>query len=259
MGNFIKIDRKMLKWEWYKNEHTKNVFLHCLLKAYWKDTKIEGKTISRGSFVSSIGNMAEELSLTPMEVRTALKHLKSTNEVTSKGTNRNTVFTVTNYDLYQSKEQAEQQTSNKQITIKQQTNNKPLTTNEEYKEDNNINKEKKEDNTKCLEKILQSYQMSDELKNAIIEWVEYKISKKEQYTDLGLEKFIKMTIDEAKKNGELAVIDLINVSISNNYKGIVWESLEKIKNNSKSKRNDKFNNFENRRYDMKNLEKQLLN
>ena len=158
-GNFIKIDRKMLKWEWYKNEHTKNVFLHCLLKAYWKDTKIEGKTIPRGSFVSSIGNIAEELSLTPMEVRTALKHLKSTNELTSKGTNRNTVFTVTNYDLYQSKEQTEQQTDNKQITNKQQTDNeqitskeqtinKPLTTNEEYKEDKNIKNEEEREESK---------------------------------------------------------------------------------------------------------------
>lgn len=164
-GNFIKIDRKMLEWEWYKNEHTKNVFLHCLLKAHWKDTKIEGKTIPRGSFVSSIGNIAEELSLTPMEVRTALKHLKSTNELTSKGTNRNTVFTVTNYDLYQSKEQAEQQTDNKrttneqqtdneQITSKEQTINKPLTTNEEYKEDKNIkNEEEREECKECKKEI----------------------------------------------------------------------------------------------------------
>lgn len=176
----------MLKWEWYKNEHTKNVFLHCLLKAHWKDTKIEGKTIPRGSFVSSIGNIAEELSLTPMEVRTALKHLKSTNELTSKGTNRNTVFTVTNYDLYQSKEQAEQQTDNKrttneqqtdneQITSKEQTINKPLTTNEEYKEDKNIKneeerKEFKEDKKQIEDKQKKKeqtvYYPNDELLNS---------------------------------------------------------------------------------------------
>lgn len=161
MFGFIKIDRKILEWQWYKKEHTKNVFIHCLLKAYWKDTKIEGKIIPRGSFVSSIDNMAKDLGLTTAEVRTALKHLKLTNEITSKGTNRNTVFTVTNYDLYQAKEQTEQQTDNKQITNKQQTNseqktnkqqtiNEQLTTNEEHKEDNNINnkeehKEEKKD------------------------------------------------------------------------------------------------------------------
>lgn len=163
MSDWIKLDRKILKWEWYKNEHTKNVFLHCLLKAYWKDTKIEGKTIPRGSFVSSIGNIADELALTPMEVRTALKHLKLTNEITSKGTNRNTVFTVTNYELYQAKEQAEQQTDNKQITSKEQTDNEkvtnkeqtinePLTTNEEYKEDKNIKNDEEDKESKNKKK-----------------------------------------------------------------------------------------------------------
>lgn len=183
MSDWIKLDRKILKWEWYKNEHTKNVFLHCLLKAYWKDTKIEGKTIPRGSFVSSVGNIADELSLTPMEVRTALKHLKLTNEITSKGTNRNTVFTVTNYDFYQSKEQSEQQTDNKQITNKQQTDseqttnkeqtiNKLLTTNEEYKEDNNAKNEeeckedKKEMGGKPKKKEPTVYYPNDEFLNS---------------------------------------------------------------------------------------------
>lgn len=149
MGNFIKIDRKILEWEWYRNEHTKNVFLHCLLKANWKDTKIEGKIIPRGAFISSVGKIAEELELTTAEVRTALKHLNLTNEITSKGTNRNTVFTVTNYDLYQASEQAEQQTDDKQITNKEQADNEqtankkqtiniPLATNEEYKEDKEL-------------------------------------------------------------------------------------------------------------------------
>lgn len=169
-GNFIKIDRKMLNWEWYKNEHTKNVFLHCLLKAYWKDTKIEGKTIPRGSFVSSIGNISEELSLTPMEVRTALKHLKLTNEITSKGTNRNTVFTVTNYDLYQSKEQSEQQTNNKQITNKEQTINKQLTTNEEYKEYKNIKND--EEREECKKEKKDTYLQE---RKQIIEYLNQKI------------------------------------------------------------------------------------
>lgn len=145
MEGFVKLDRGLLEWEWYKNEHTKSVFIHCLLKAYWKDTKIEGILIPRGSFISSNKKLSDELGLTLQEVRTAIKHLKSTNELTSKGSNKNTVFTVVNYDLYQSKEQAEQQTSNKQVTNEQQTNNKQstgkkqtnnnqITTNEEYKE-----------------------------------------------------------------------------------------------------------------------------
>lgn len=214
MGNFIKIDRKMLKWEWYKNEHTKNVFLHCLLKAYWKDTKIEGKTIPRGSFVSSIGNIAEELALTPMEVRTALKHLKLTNEVTSKGTNRNTVFTVTNYDLYQSKEQAEQQTDNKQITNKQQTDNeqitskertinKPLTTNEEYKDDKNIKNEEEREESKNEKK---DTHLSE--RKQIIEYLNQKLGTRYRHGSDINKKYINARLNEGYTVGDFyEVID----------------------------------------------------
>ena len=72
-----------------------------LLKANWKDGKFEGKVIPRGSFVSSIGNLAKETSLTPDEIRTALKHLISTKEITKQGYSKFTVFTVNNYDCYQ--------------------------------------------------------------------------------------------------------------------------------------------------------------
>ncbi len=195
-NSYIKLNRKIMQWEWYKNEHTKNVFIHCLLKAYWKDTKIEGKIIPRGSFVSSVGKIAEELSLTPMEVRTALKHLNLTNEITSKGTNRNTVFKVTNYDLYQADEQAEQQTDNKQITNKeranneqitneQQTINKPLTANEEYKEDKNIKNNK---NTMCKSDYENLF---DEL------WKLYPSKKgKGQVSDAAKKRLLKVGRDE---------------------------------------------------------------
>lgn len=201
-GNFIKIDRKMLNWEWYKNEHTKNVFLHCLLKAYWKDAKIEGKIIPRGSFVSSIGNIAEELALTPAEVRTALKHLKLTNEITSRGTNRNTIFTVTKYDLYQSKEQAEQQTDNKQITNKEQSDNeqitnkeqtinKPLTTNEEYKEDKNIKNEEEIEESKNEKK---DTHLSE--RKQIIEYLNQKLGTRYRHGSDINKKYINARLNE---------------------------------------------------------------
>ena len=134
-GNYIKISRKMLEWEWYKNINTKVVFLHMLLKAYWKDTKVEGKVIPRGSFVSSIKNLSFETALTENEIRTAIKHLILTGEITSKGTNKNTVFTVNNYDLYQSINEQK----NIPETNESQTINKPLTTYKEYKEIKEVN------------------------------------------------------------------------------------------------------------------------
>lgn len=80
-------------------------YLPCIysyaLKAYWKDKKIEGTVIPRGSFPSSYGRLAEETQLTVDEVRTAVKHLISTKEITKHATSKYTVFTVNNYDAYQ--------------------------------------------------------------------------------------------------------------------------------------------------------------
>ena len=137
MGNYIKIDRKILEWEWYKNQHTKTVFLHCLLKAYCKDTKFEGKTIPRGSFVTSIKHLSEELDLTADEIKTALKHLTKTGELTKQATNKYTVITVSNYESYQ--EVTKQMPNEYQTDAEQMQNNsksiaKLLPTYEEYKE-----------------------------------------------------------------------------------------------------------------------------
>lgn len=99
--DYIKLDRKLMNWEWYGNINTCRLFIHMLLKANWKDGKFEGKVIPRGSFVSSLPKLAEETQLTVREVRTAISHLKSTREVTCKTCSKYTVFTVNNYCYYQ--------------------------------------------------------------------------------------------------------------------------------------------------------------
>lgn len=98
---FIKLYRNLLNWEWYSDINTCRLFIHMLLRANWKDGNFRGTTVPRGSFVSSIGKLAEETQLTPDEVRTAIKHLMQTHEVTKQSYSKYTVFTVKNYDAYQ--------------------------------------------------------------------------------------------------------------------------------------------------------------
>lgn len=101
-----------------------------LLKANWKDGNFKGTTVPRGSFVSSIGKLSSETGLTEREIRTAISHLKKTGEVTSKTTNKFTVFTVVKYDLYQTSDK--QNVSQK--TDKRQSNDILTPTIEEKKE-----------------------------------------------------------------------------------------------------------------------------
>jgi len=91
-----------------------------LLKANWKDGKFRGTTVPRGSFVSSISRLAEETRLTNDEIRTAISHLIETNEITKQSTNKYTVFTIVNYNLYQDtpKQEHMEDTSNTQAITK---------------------------------------------------------------------------------------------------------------------------------------------
>lgn len=98
---YIKISRKILEWEWYDDMNTKSLFLHLLLKATYKDKRYMGEIIPRGSYASSIRNLADETGMSVQNIRTSLKRLEVTQEVTRFQHGKFTVFTVNNYDKYQ--------------------------------------------------------------------------------------------------------------------------------------------------------------
>lgn len=122
-NEFIKIYRKMLNWEWYTDVNTTKLFLHCLLKANWKAGRWHGYKYERGQFITSLPSLAKETGLTVMQVRTALKHLKLTGEITDWHDHRIRIITVVCYDEYQ---QVNRQ-NNRLVTDSQQTANRPLT------------------------------------------------------------------------------------------------------------------------------------
>jgi hypothetical protein len=131
---FISINRKIIEWEWYSDNNVKSLFIHCLLKANFKDKSWRGQNIKRGTFITSYGNLSNQLNLSIQQIRTALSKLESTKEITIKTTNRNTVVTVVKYDDYQSNKQS----NNKQKTNKKQSSNNQITT---TNNDNNNNKD----------------------------------------------------------------------------------------------------------------------
>lgn len=180
--NYIKIDRKILSWEWYKNINTKVLFIHMLLKANWKDGKFEGKVIPRGSFVSSIKKLSDETELTEREVRTGISHLKMTGELTSKSYSKHTVFTINNYDLYQ--------TIDKQNDIqppsKRHSNDILTTTIEEKKE-----RKKERNNTMCKADALALFEKL---------WKLYPVKKgKGQVSDSAKMRLFKVGFDEMER------------------------------------------------------------
>ena len=146
--SYVKLFRKMFDWEWYTNVCTCKLFIHMLLKANHSDQKWQGELIKKGTFVTSLGNLASETGLTVQQVRTAIKNLKKTGDIEVKSTNKNTLISIGNYGFYQGM----QVVSNKQITNKQQTNNKQITTNNN---DNNVNNDNKLNNSRFIPPTLE--------------------------------------------------------------------------------------------------------
>ena len=101
MEGFIRLHRSLMQWEWYKDETTMRLFIHCLLNANIKESNHKGRVINRGSFVSGRFVLAEELGSTPSKIRTSLKKLQASKEIEITIDARGTIISVLNYDNYQ--------------------------------------------------------------------------------------------------------------------------------------------------------------
>lgn len=238
MPNYIKIERKILDWEWYSDINTCRLFLHMLLKANWKDGRFQGIDIPRGSFVSSLSKLAEETGLTERKVRTALEHLKTTGEVTSKSHSKFTVFTVKNYGSYQSTDTQ----NDKQMTGERQADDRRPTTIEERKKERSIKKSISND---IPEKKL--FSENAELNQAICDFIEYRAKIKAPMTERAIKLLLKQ-LDKLAPGGEIPVkTAILEQSIMQGWKG-VFPLREEKQQKEKLKKN-RFHNLEEHGYD----------
>lgn len=123
MEGWVKLFRKLIEWEWYKDKNVKILFLHLLLTANYEDKEWKGEIIKKGQLVTSRDKLSKELGLSDQELRTALKKLKSTGEISIKSTNKYTIITIENWDKFQEKKQVDEQPTNNQQNNQQTTNN----------------------------------------------------------------------------------------------------------------------------------------
>lgn len=134
---FIFLHRRFLDWEWYGEPNMVALFIHILLSANYEAKRWKGIEIERGQFITSLQSLSDAIGVSVMKVRTCLKRLEETGEITTKTTNKYSVITICKYDSYQS----QNSDANKQITNNQQTDNKQITIKQQSNNNNIINKE----------------------------------------------------------------------------------------------------------------------
>ena len=121
MGRFVKLYESFIDWEWHTAPEVVSLFMHLLILAQYKDYRLHGMVIKRGQLVTTLVKLSELTLMSVQRIRTCLKRLESTGEISQKSTNKFRVITICNYDKYQATQQAEQQTTNKQSTNNQQS------------------------------------------------------------------------------------------------------------------------------------------
>ena len=128
---FIKLNRRILKWEWYDDDKTFKLFLHLLLTVNWEEKKWHGLAVKPGQLVTSYPNLAQQTNNTPQSLRTALGKLKATGEITVQTTNRYSLISIVKWEDYQEKTTSK---TTRQSTDKQQSSNIQATPTKEDKE-----------------------------------------------------------------------------------------------------------------------------
>lgn len=129
--DYIKLSRKITEWEWYSDINVSRLFIHILISVNWKDGRFQGVEIPRGSVATSYNSLASQTGLSVMQVRTAIKKLNLTGEITVRQHPKFSVITVNNYNTYQS----DNKVNNTDVTQEQHRCNTDLTTIEEGKKE----------------------------------------------------------------------------------------------------------------------------
>ena len=145
METWIKLYRKFSEWEWFNISEMVHLFIYLLLNANNSENEWRGIKVKRGQLITGRNNLSENTGISSQTIRTCLNRLKSTNEITIKSTNKYSIITICNYEVYQGcKNRANQQTNqqtNQQLTSNQPATNQQLTTIKEYKNIKNDNNE----------------------------------------------------------------------------------------------------------------------
>lgn len=185
-------------WEWYENTNVFRLFCHCLLHTNLEDKRYCGREIKAGQFVSSITRISAETGLTESQVRTALKKLKDTGYISTKSTNKYTIYTVIGYQEYIDCGQVAETTTEENKVVEngtkmEQTVEKVKETCEKSKE--NCEKSNKKAFNECFERLWKQYpnkrgkgQVSDAKKKVLYQIGEEHIQRAlQRYLD-GLER-----------------------------------------------------------------------
>lgn len=85
----------------------------------------------------------------------------------------------------------------------------------------------RETQVQLFNRLVDGYVISDYVKEKMETWFKYKTERKEPYKEQGMKSLLKRVETNTGKYGDQAVCDLIDDCMSSNWKGIIWDKLDK--------------------------------
>lgn len=113
---YLKLHRKMINWQWYREPNTKILFIHLMITASYKSSTYCGLNLKPGSRACTVKGLSDECGLTVKNIRTAIEHLKESGEinVSVNPMPKFMVITLNNWKEYQAEnEKAEKPKASK--------------------------------------------------------------------------------------------------------------------------------------------------
>lgn len=215
-NTFIKLYRSIDGWGWRTNPNTLSVFLYCLTHARHTPGEYCGVKLQPGQLITGRDAISRGTGVSTQSVRTALKNLRKTGEITIKTTNKFSVVTVVNWAKFQSRNATPNQQPNQQLTNNQPAANQQLTTN------NN-------DNNGTMEDVVGGSISSTLLQAVVDVW-----GNPSKSLVSGVEKL-------AEEHGEALVIEALRTAVEHDTEGGVSLAYVKaiLANTQKAKRSER--------------------
>lgn len=250
-NGWVKLHRKMLDNPVVmKDSDHLAVWVYLLLNATHAEypALFKGKKImlQPGQLITGCVSIGNQLSISESKVRRTLNDFISDGQIDRQASNKNSLITVLNWDLYQTYDGQ----SDIQVTDNRRTSDGQVTTNKKIKKIKKVKEDKE---------II--YSDSPELNEAIISFIDYRKSIKKPMTD----RAVSLLLGKLNKmSGSIPEqIEILNQSVVNGWQGIFPLKNEKASGRKEvvpSWMNKKpgFNDFQQNTYDFDELENEIL-
>lgn len=136
--SWVKLYRKLKEWSWADNPNMVALWVRLLIEVNYEDRQWHDIIVRRGQLVTSVASLSAKTGLSFKKIRTCIDRLEKTGEIIKKTTNKYTVITLCNFEIYQPQLEAEGQTNGKQTANNGQTEGNQRATPKEIKKERNI-------------------------------------------------------------------------------------------------------------------------